>query len=230
MEGLGLLLERRDHPEEALELYRRAEEILSDELPTLRVDAVAGEARCFHSLGDVRYEIHILESLLATIRRAGLIDPNALARLHAALVFAYVEAGLYGKAGESAAELEAIAPTVTDPLRIAQMHLHVARVYLVRGDIETAEQSLQRAEDAYRQVQLKAAASLPQREAHRGRSEAGLVPPVVFRVMLDVPARPKPDPIVGWSSTPPNGISHLHGAHRLDEVPFRYGEHRGEPL
>lgn len=154
-EGLGLLLERQERPEDALEQYRLAEQILQDRPAADRVDAVAGKARCFHSLGDVRYEIHILEMLLTEIEREQLIDPNALARLHAALVFAYVDAGLYEKAAESAAELEALSPRVNDPLRVAQMNLHVARAYLVQGRVEEAERSLHRAEDAYRQLSLK---------------------------------------------------------------------------
>jgi len=154
-EGEGMLLERQEHPEEALEHYQRAEELLAGEPPTSRVDAVAGKARCFHSLGDVRYEVHLLETLLAEIDREGLRDPNALARLHAALVYGYVEAGLFSKAAESAAELERLASRVTDPVRIAQMHLHVARVYLVNRRVGDAERSLQRAEEAYRQANLQ---------------------------------------------------------------------------
>jgi tetratricopeptide (TPR) repeat protein len=154
-EGLGLLLERQEKPEEALEHYRTAADLLADEPPTAIVDAVAGKARCFHSLGDVRYEIHILETLLGEMERAELLDPNALARVHAGLVYAYVEAGLYAKAAESAAELERIAPMVTDPLRVAQMHLHVARLYLVQGRVREAEISLQRSEDSYRQANLR---------------------------------------------------------------------------
>ncbi len=154
-EGRGLWLEQQGKPEEALEHYQRAEEILRSDPPTTRVDAVAGKARCFHSLGDVRYEIHILESLLATIERENLRDPNALARLHAALIFAYIDAGLYAKAAESAAHLETLAPRISDPSRVAQMHMNVARLYLVQGRIDDAKRSLQRAEDAYRQLNLK---------------------------------------------------------------------------
>lgn len=154
-EGWGLLLERQGLPEVALEHYARAEDILRNDPPTTRVDAVAGKARCFHSIGDTRYEIHILETLLGEIERERLHDPNALARLHAALVYAYVEAGLYAKAAEAATELERLAPKITDPLRMAQMHLHVARVYLVQNRVEEAERSLQRAEDSYRQLNLK---------------------------------------------------------------------------
>src|SRR5919197_6620551 len=153
-EGLGLLLERQEKPEGALEHYHAAEAVLADEPPAAVVDAVAGKARCFHSLGDVRYEIHVLETLLGEMERAGLLDPNALARVHAGLVYAYVEAGLYAKAAESAAELERIGSAVTDPLRVAQMHLHVARLYLVQGRVREAEISLQRSGDSYRQGDL----------------------------------------------------------------------------
>ncbi len=154
-EGRGWRLERRGRPEEALEHFQRGEELLVSEPPTARVDAVAGKARCFHSLGDIRYEIHILESLLDAIQREDLRDPDALARLHAALVYAYIDAGLYAKAAESAAELERLGPKLTDPLRVAQMHLHVARMYLLQGRIDEAQRSLQRAEDGYRQLNLK---------------------------------------------------------------------------
>ena len=154
-ETRGLLLERQDRVEEALGRYTLAEEILRDEPPTARVDAVAGKARCFHSLGDVRYEIHVLETLLGEIERAGLRDPNALARVHSALAYAYVDAGLFQKAAESAAQLEAFEPQLTDPLRVAQMHMHVARLHLAQGKPAEAERSLHRAEDAYGQLHLQ---------------------------------------------------------------------------
>jgi len=154
-EGRGLWLERRGKPEEALEHYQHAEDILRSEPPTARVDAVDGKARCFESLGDVRYAIYLLESLLDQLEREKLHDPDALARIHAALVYSYLEAGLYAKAAESAAELDRLAPRLTDPLRMAQMHMHVARLHLVKGNIDDAKHSLQRAEDAYRQLNLK---------------------------------------------------------------------------
>ena len=154
-DGRGLRLERQGKPEEALEHYQRSEEILRFEPPTARVDAVAGKARSFEALGDVRYAIHILESLLDAIEREKLRDPDALTRVHASLVYAYLEAGLYQRAAASAAELDRVATKLTDPLRVAQMHMHVARLHLVQGYIEEAQRSLQRAEDAYRQLGLK---------------------------------------------------------------------------
>jgi transcriptional regulator with XRE-family HTH domain len=150
----GLLLERQDRVDEALGRFSLAEEILKDEPATSRVDAVAGKARCFHSLGDVRYEIHVLETLLGEIEREGLNDPDALARVHAGLVFAYVDAGLFAKAAESAALLEQYEPRLTDPMRIAQMHMVVARLHLTNGRIADAERSLFRAEEASVQLNL----------------------------------------------------------------------------
>jgi tetratricopeptide (TPR) repeat protein len=151
----GLLLERQDRVEEALGRYSLAEEILNNEPATSRVDAVAGKARCFHSLGDVRYEIHVLETVLGEIEREGLTDPDALARVHAGLVFAYIDAGLFGKAAESAALLDEYEPRLKDPMRIAQMHLVVARLHLTNGKVAEAERSLQRAEDASSQLHLQ---------------------------------------------------------------------------
>ncbi len=154
-EGRGLWLERQGRPEEALERYQRAEELLGSEPPTTRADAVAGKARCFQALGDVRYAVHMLASLLDTIEREKLRDPDALARIHASLVDAYLDAGLFAKAAESGAELDRLAPRLSDPARIAQMHMNVARLYLFQGNIEQAERSLHRAEDAYRELNMK---------------------------------------------------------------------------
>ena len=154
-EGLGLLLERRGQPEKALEHYQRAEEMLRSNPPTASADAVAGKARCFEALGDLRYAIYVLESLLHTIEEQKIQDPAALVQLHASLLDAYLEAGMYRRASESAAELDRLAPKVEDPLRLAQMHVHVAHLYLTNGSIEDAQRSLDRAEDLYRQLNLR---------------------------------------------------------------------------
>jgi tetratricopeptide (TPR) repeat protein len=154
-EARGLWLERSERPDEALEQFQRAEELLQPLGPAARVDAVAGKARNFLALGEVRYAIHLLESLLGEIEREDLSDPAALARLHASLVDAYLDAGLHERAVGSASELERLAPRLVDPLRIAQMNLHVAHLYLVQGHVDQALRSLQRSEDAYAQLNLR---------------------------------------------------------------------------
>ncbi len=154
-EGIGLGLERRGKPEESLAHYQRAEEILKTEPATARVSAIDGKARCFQTLGDLRHVVFLLESLLQQIDLEGLRDPEALAQVHAGLVCAYVEAGLYAKAAASATELETLEPRLSDPARIASMHMNVARLYLLQGHPERAQRSLARAGDAYRQLDFK---------------------------------------------------------------------------
>jgi tetratricopeptide (TPR) repeat protein len=70
-------------------------------------------------------------------------------------VFAYLDAGLHRKAAESAAELESLAPRITDPTRVAQMHMNVARLFLQDGRIADAQRSLRRAEEVYRHLNLE---------------------------------------------------------------------------
>ena len=150
----GLSLLRRGRPEEAIERFDRALELLRDEPPDARADAVDGKAACLSGLGDIRYAIFVLEALLDEIERAGIRDPDALARVHAGLVYSYLDAGLYRKAAASAAELERLAPRVEDPARFAQLHMNAARQYLADRRVEDATASLQRAEDAYRHLGL----------------------------------------------------------------------------
>jgi tetratricopeptide (TPR) repeat protein len=154
-EGLGLWNERRSQPEQALAHHQNSHDLLKGEPASEWVDAVAGKARCLESLGDVRYAIFLLESLLDRLEREKLRDPDALSRLHASLVFAYLEAGLPHKAAESGGELMALAPHLTDPLRVAQMHMNMARLFLHEGRIEEAQRSLRRADEVYRHRNLR---------------------------------------------------------------------------
>jgi tetratricopeptide (TPR) repeat protein len=154
-EGLGLGLERQGRPEEALRHFREAESVGGTEPVSARVDTIAGKARCLEALGDLRHAIHVLESALRELEQEQTQDPHALVRIHASLLDAYLDAGLYAKAAESASELDQLAPSVKDPLRIAQMHMTVARLHLVQGRIEAATRSLQRAEDTYRLLNLR---------------------------------------------------------------------------
>ena len=151
----GLSCERRSAYEEGLAHHQMAEDLLRSEPAIAWVDAVAGTARCLEALGDLRYAIFLLESLLDRLEREKLRDPDALSRLHASLVFAYVEAGLLHKAAASGAELLALGPHLTDPMRVAQMHMNLARLFLEEGRIEDAQRSLRRADEVYRQRDLK---------------------------------------------------------------------------
>ena len=153
--ALGLWCERHSEYEEGLAHHQVAEELLRGEPPIEWVDAIAGEARCLEALGDLRYAIFLLESLLDRLEREQLRDPDALSRLHASLVFAYLEAGLHRKAARSGEELLALGPHLQDPVRVAQMHMNVARLFLEEGRIEDAQRSLRRADEVYRQRDMK---------------------------------------------------------------------------
>lgn len=151
-EGRGLIRERRGDAEAAIEHYQRSEELLADEPPTARTDAVTGKARGFQALGDVRYAIHLLESQRDALSRQGLDDPDSMAAIQATLLDAYLDAGLHRQAMESAAELDRLASRLTEPRRVALMHLHVAHLHLTEGRPDDALRSLQHVEDAYRQL------------------------------------------------------------------------------
>lgn len=147
--------ERGGDPEGALEHFRRAEEVLRTPVSAIRAEAVAGQARCHEALGDLRLAIHLLESNLDALERADVPDPDALVRFHASLLDAYLDAGLHGKAAASAEELDRISPRLKDPLGVAHMNMYVARMHLSKGATEEALRSLQRAEDAYRLLELR---------------------------------------------------------------------------
>lgn len=153
---LGLLREREGQPEDALTCYQRAEDLLAVGSPAARADCIAGKARSFQALGDLGYAIFLLQDMLDQLQREGLLDPEALLRLHSSLVDAYLDAGLVRQAAASALQMRSIESRVGDPLRLAQMHMNVARLHVQSGRVEHARDSLRRAEDAYRQLGFRA--------------------------------------------------------------------------
>jgi tetratricopeptide (TPR) repeat protein len=154
-EGRALCAEREGRVERAIEHYEAAEAILFGAPSTSVADCVAGKARCFQMLGDVRYAIHLLEDFLGTLERDDLRDPDALMKAHAALVGAYFEVGLFKQAEASATRALSLAPRVENPARLAAMHMNVARVLLHKGQKADATESLKRAGDIYAQLDLR---------------------------------------------------------------------------
>lgn len=153
-EARGLCAERRANPERALEHYETAERLLAGGAATARAWSVAGRARSYRMLGDFRYGVHLLEDFLGTLERDRLNDPDALLTTHAALVVAYLDAGLYRQAQDSAARALSIASTVEDPEHLAVMQMNVAKVLLEAGQAEEAAGSLRRAADLFAQIEL----------------------------------------------------------------------------
>ena len=155
IEGRARCSERRDDVETAIELFEAAAELHRTVSPVSGVDATCGLARCVQSAGDIRYAIHLLESLKGSLERQGLTDPSAMLRIHASLVAAYFESGLLRQAYESAETALQLVPKVEDLERVANMHLNVSWVLLHQGRPDDAQVSIHRATDLFHQLGLR---------------------------------------------------------------------------
>ncbi|MDQ4124836.1 MAG: helix-turn-helix domain-containing protein [Actinomycetota bacterium] len=156
VEYQALVEERRGNMQAAFELYQDVEKILIEAPPPMLADCMAGQARCLIGLGDIRYAIHLVESLAERMEREGFKDPNAMVRLYAPLVWAYAQLGVRSKASEYAARALELLPKVTDPFNLAVMHVNLAEAYLTEGRIKEADAALLRAEDLFQNLELRA--------------------------------------------------------------------------
>ncbi len=154
-EGLGLCLERSGELDAAIDQYALAGRLLADAPPNARADAVAGQARCIELRGDKHHAIYLLETLLESLRRQTLEDPDALIRIYTSLAVIYIEGDFLRKAADAAEEALKLEEHVSDPLRLGAMHNMVARVLLRRGETERAERSIRRAEHFYSLAELR---------------------------------------------------------------------------
>jgi tetratricopeptide (TPR) repeat protein len=155
VEYQALVEERKGNIQAAFELYQDVERILIEDAPPALADCIAGQARCLTDIGDVRYAIHLLESLIDRLEREGFTDPDALVRLYAPLVRAYVQLGVHSKASEFAEAALKMLPNVKDPFNQAVMHVNLAAAYLREGRLKEADRSLVRAEDLFRNLDLR---------------------------------------------------------------------------
>lgn len=145
----GLLREQCGDLVGAQAAFEAAEDALdASTLPT-RMDALAGRARCLQLNGDIRYAIHLLETQLRLMKKDMIEDPTAHARVHASLVAAYFDAGLQKQAEASAVKVLELAPAVSDPDRLANMYINVARVFLNQRRFDDVRANLLRAEDLF---------------------------------------------------------------------------------
>ena len=155
LELLALAAERRSRLAAAHELYQEIEELLREEPLTAIADARAGRIRCLHMDGDPRYAIYLGESLLEQMRQKRIDDPAARVRVMAPMTQAYFETGMRRQASAIAEELLRLAPRVNDPFNLAVMHMNVSRVLMQDGHVADADESLRRAEDYFRTLDLQ---------------------------------------------------------------------------
>jgi tetratricopeptide (TPR) repeat protein len=140
---------------EAIARYDSAAEIVQNESPLARVDAIAGKARCLRMTGEAQYATHLLEKTIAMLRWENLEDPGALLRLHTSLVAVYFHLGLYREANASAQKALEYATDVSDPERLANMHINVARVSLQQKHLEEAQRHYSKAEELFKALGFK---------------------------------------------------------------------------
>jgi tetratricopeptide (TPR) repeat protein len=152
---LGTCLERQGFVEAAIERYDEALSLLMGAPPTATVDAVAGKARCYQMMGDNRYAAYLLEGALHSLSEEALFDPSALLRIQAALVPVYFDTGLYERAAEAARQALSLAPKVSDPFRLATMHLNVAQIHLHAKRFSEAKENLLKAEQLFGALDLQ---------------------------------------------------------------------------
>ncbi|HYP24725.1 MAG TPA: helix-turn-helix domain-containing protein [Actinomycetota bacterium] len=155
LELLALAAERRSQLGRAQELYQEIEELLREEPLTALADARAGRIRCLQMDGDPRYAIYLGESLLEQMRQKRIDDPAARVRIMAPMTQAYFETGMRRQASAVAEELLRLAPRVQDPFNLAVMHMNVSRVLMSDGHVADADESLRRAEDYFKTLDLQ---------------------------------------------------------------------------
>jgi tetratricopeptide (TPR) repeat protein len=163
--GKGICAERVGSYEEAITTYEEAESLLDGEPSFLKADAVAGQARCHQALGDNHFAIHVLERLLRAMREEQAEHPDALLRVHAALVQPYFEAGMYKQAADAATTAKRYGKEVADPSLLATMHVNVARVLHHQGQFDDAVWALREAQQLF---------SLAEREIERATAHLAL--------------------------------------------------------
>ena len=151
--GRARCTERQGQTEDALGLFQKALELFSAHAPRpAAVEAIAGIARCHQMAGDARLASHVLESFLLDLEGKDLVDPAAVMRTYASLVWPYMELGLHNEANDAALKALKLQARVDAPEEVAGMHLNVARALLNMGRPKDALDSLNKAEEMYRDL------------------------------------------------------------------------------
>lgn len=153
--GLGECALVTGEPARARAHFEAAERQLAGEPAPRRARAIRGRAVAHFLAGELRYACYVLETALAELAADDLHDPDALVLLHAASIAPYMDMGAYVRAAHAAEVALALAPRVSDPALVAGMHRSVARTLLAEGRIADADASLAKAQELYRQLQLR---------------------------------------------------------------------------
>jgi tetratricopeptide (TPR) repeat protein len=151
--GRAWCAERQGQTADAMAVFEAALTLLQAHAPApAAVEAVAGLARCQQMAGSARLALDTLERYLLELERKDLAEPSALMRVYASLVWPYCELGLRNKATDAAVKALRLQARVENPEEIAGMHLNVARALLNDGRPDAAMESLNKAEEIFRDL------------------------------------------------------------------------------
>jgi tetratricopeptide (TPR) repeat protein len=150
--GLARCAERAGDVERALRHLDDADACLVDEPLTARVPGLVAKAKINRFRGRLRDAAYLLEGALERLERDGLPDPDAVVQLQYGLVGVYIDLGLLDRAAAAGSAAMALAGKVDDPEHIGQMHMQVARTYMLQGRWGDAEEALNRAHSTYTQL------------------------------------------------------------------------------
>jgi tetratricopeptide (TPR) repeat protein len=153
--GRALCAEERGNLRELADLCELAARLLDSESELARVDAVTAQARALFQIGELHHGAYLLEALLEVLERKGLRDPEALLKVRALLAMFYLDLGLLKKANESAVEALRLAPAAHEDEGLAYMYYQVSRTLYAGGRFDEALESVRKAEDLYRRLDLR---------------------------------------------------------------------------
>ncbi|GGY72393.1 transcriptional regulator [Streptomyces xanthochromogenes] len=153
--GLGDCALETGELADAVRHFESSERLLAAEPLPRRVRAVRGRAVAHILAGELRYACYVLESAIDELGTSGLVDPEALVLLYAAIIGPYLDMGAQARAARAAELALALAPQVSDPALVAGMHRQVARTFLAGGRLADADASLAKAQSIYRQLRLR---------------------------------------------------------------------------
>lgn len=149
LEVIGLAHYRRGEFEEGLEAYDAATELWSADPVERQVGARCGRARGLYLMGDVHYAVHVLEVLLAELRRSVAPDPTAMAKVYSALVGPYFKSGLIEKARAAVEESHRLSLRVPEPEVVGCMYVNLAGVCLGDERVDDAIEALVKAAECF---------------------------------------------------------------------------------
>lgn len=150
--GLARCAERAGNVQAAMRFLDESEACLIDEPLTERVPGLVTKARINRFSGRLRDAAYLLEGALERLERDSLLDPDAVVQLQYGLVGVYIDLGLLDRAAAAGSAAMSLAGAVEDPEHIGQMHMQVARTFMLQGRWGDAEDALNRAHATYRQL------------------------------------------------------------------------------